>query len=537
MNKLPNERFKNLVIIIFNQTLGILTYHNERSGLYVNLFPSYQLGRDIKKIEQNKPLPNPGIYISAINDFFNSEPNICIEKTTQLIEQLVSKGYIQNLNGPDILSKCDKNTLDTYHKLILDIWNHYYTQYSTAGNAFIETYSMSKSILDSIIQKYTKFRLPVILDFYRQRIPDIIELLRTKKPDDLYESIETEYIYFFKNVLDNKSFYTLPREESILFMNTLYAISDILDKVHHKDSYRINLEILDFFNRIHCDDFTHIGIDDIRKIQGCIYAIAIETTDESIQGNIKLTHNGNFVRIETDYQPITQKEKLDMCSKALRNLLKNQALKKLDSNFDEELYSNIYENRLQRNRTIRIEEINELYVLSLIYSNIAACTLQYIKQRIDISTKYSEYVEICEAYHEKSRYIRNLIVRITKKVYGENSTNYIDSLHFLATHYHSVATRYFYMKKYADSIAIRSVLYTFYMTLGSKEKARMQLDLAPIALYENNSGGNAQLYVRATKSFFTNHKKDFSYLYSSKVQTYEDFKELVNEYHIYKRFL
>ena len=49
VNKLPNERFKNLVIIIFNQTLGILTYHNERSGLYVNLFPSYQLGRDIKK--------------------------------------------------------------------------------------------------------------------------------------------------------------------------------------------------------------------------------------------------------------------------------------------------------------------------------------------------------------------------------------------------------------------------------------------------------------------------------------------------------
>mgnify|MGYP006925953614 FL=1 len=196
---------------------------------------------------------------------------------------------------------------------------------------------MSKSILDSIIQKYTKFRLPVILDFYRQRIPDIIELLRIKKPDDLYESIETEYIYFFKNVLDNKSFYTLPREESILFMNTLYAISDILDKVHHKDSYRINLEILDFFNRIHCDDFTCIGVDDIRKIQGCIYAIAIETTNESIQGNIKLTRNGNLIRVENGYQPITQKEKLDMCDKALRNLLKNQALKKLDSNSDEEI--------------------------------------------------------------------------------------------------------------------------------------------------------------------------------------------------------
>ena len=535
--KLSNERFKNLVIIIFNQTLGILPYHNERNESYKNLFPSYQLGRDLKKIEQNKPLPNPGIYISAINDFFNSDSDICIEKITQLIELLVSKGYIKNLDGPDILSKCDRNTMDAYHKLILDIWNHYYTQYSAKGSASIETYSMSKSILDTIIQRYTKFRLPVTLDFYRQRIPDIIELLRTKKPGDLYESIKTEYIYFFKNVLDNKSFYTLSHEERMLFMNTLYAISDILDKVHHKDSYRINLEILDFFNRIHCDDFTCIGVDDIRKIQGCIYAIAIETTNESIQGNIKLTRNGNLIRVENDYQPITQKEKLDMCDKALRNLLKNQALKKLDSNSDEELYINIYENRLQRNRTISIGEINELYVLSLLYSNISVCTLQYIKQEIDISTKYNEYVELCEDYHKKSRYIRTLIVRITKKIYGEKSTNYIDSLHFLAAYYHSVATRYFYMKKYAVSIAIRSVLYTFYMTLGLKEKARVQLDLAPIALYEENSGGNAQLYSRAIKPFFESHKKDFSYLYSSKIQTYEDFKELVNEYHIYKRFL
>ena len=42
-----NIDFKNLVLIIFNQTLGILTYHNDRSGLYEDLFSSYQLGRDI----------------------------------------------------------------------------------------------------------------------------------------------------------------------------------------------------------------------------------------------------------------------------------------------------------------------------------------------------------------------------------------------------------------------------------------------------------------------------------------------------------
>lgn len=536
MNILNNESFKNLVLIIFNQTLGILPYHNERNGLYVNFFPSYQLGRDLKKIEQNKPLPNPGIYVSAINDFFDSEPSICIEKTTQLLEQLVSNGYIQNLNGPDILSKCDKNTLDTYHKLVLDIWNHYYTQYSQASNINIEAYSMSQSILDAIIEKYTKFRLPVILDFYRQRIPDIIDLLRTKKPNDLYESIETEYVYFFKNVLDNKSFYTLSREESTLFMNTLYAISDILDKTHHMDSYRINLEILDFFNRIHCDDFSNIGIDDIKKIQGCIYAISIESTEESIQGNIMLTHNENLARKESEFQPITQKQKLDMCNKALRNLLKNQTLKKLNANFDEEIYITLYENRLQRNRTVSLEEIKELYVLSLVYSNIAACTLQYIKQGIDISIKYNDYIETCESYHEKSRYIRNLIIRITRKEYGENSVYYTEALHFLATYYHSVATRYFYMKKYAESITIRSVLYTFYTTLGLKDKAHMQLELAPVSLYEKN-GGNAKSYTDFTKSFISKHKKDFSYLFCTNIQSYDIFKAQVDEYQIYKKFL
>ena len=533
---MTNENFKNLVLIIFNQVFGISKDHNERNNLYKNFFPSYQLGRDIKKIEQNKPLPDPGIYVSSINEFFNSDSDICIEKTSQLLELLVSNGYIHDLNGPDILSKCDKNTLSSYHKLILDIWNHYYSQYSASNNNYIETYSISQSIIDEIIENYTKFRLPVSLDFYRQRIPDIIELLKIKNPNALYTSIESEYIYFFKNVLDNKSFYTLSREESIIFMNTLYAISDILDKVHHQDSYKINLEILDFFNRIHCDDYTNIRVDDIRRIQGCISAISIDTTTKSTQGNIKLTNNKNLVRIENNHQPITQKKKLAMCDEALRSLLKNKTLKKLDTNFDKELYITVYENRLQRNRPITLKEINELYVLSLVYSNIAVCTLQYIKLQIDIPSKYNEFIEICETYHERSRYIRNLIVRITKKMFGENSNYYEEALHFLATYYHSVATKYFYMKRYSDCIAIRSVLHVFYTSLDLKEKARMQLDLAPIKLYEKN-GGNAQLYDQTTKSFFERNKKDFTCLHSPKVLSYDAFKELVNEYHVYKKFL
>ena len=534
---MTNDDFKDLVLIIFNQTLGILTYHNERTGLYENLFPSYQLGRDIKKIERNEPIPNPGIYVAAINDFFNTDPDVCIEKTTSLLELLVTKGFISNYNGPDILSKCDRNTLSNYHKLILDIWNHYYKQYSRLNN-HLEIYSMSQNILDSIIHKYTKFRLPVSLEFYQQRIPDIIELLKSKNPNALYTSIETEYIYFFKNVLDNKSFYTLSHEECLIFMNTLYAISDILDKAHHKDSYRINLEVLDFFNRIYCDNFDNINVNDIRKIQGCIYAISIESTNESTQGNIKLTPNNNLARKESNFKPITQKEKLDMCDIALRNLLKNKTLKKLDSNFDDELYITVYENRLQRNRSFTPEEINELYVLSLVYSNIATCTLQYIKQQIDISSKYSEYIDICETYHDRARYIRNLIVRITKKMYGESSPEYNDALHFLAAYYHSLATRYFYMKKYAESIAIRSVLYNFYSSYDLKEKARMQLDLAPFNLYEQTVGNNI-LYTQTTESLFEERKKDFSYLHTYKENqfTYDAFKDLVNEYLIYKKFL
>lgn len=62
-----NTDFKNLVLLIFNQTLGIRPRHNERSGQYVEFFRSYQLVRDIEKIEKNEPLPEPEIYVSVIN--------------------------------------------------------------------------------------------------------------------------------------------------------------------------------------------------------------------------------------------------------------------------------------------------------------------------------------------------------------------------------------------------------------------------------------------------------------------------------------
>lgn len=222
-----------------------------------------------------------------------------------------------------------------------------------------------------------------------------------------------------------------------------------------------------------------------------------------------------------------------MCCQALKNLLSSKILRKLNEYFKEENYIPLYENRLQKNRDISTDEINELYVLSLVYSNIAACTLQYIKKKINMHFKYNEYIKICEIYHERSRYIRNLIIRITKKMYGETSSEYKESLYFLAAHYHSIATKYFYIEKYADSIAIRSVLYSFYTTMNLKEKAHAQLELAPINRYEQN-GGNSHSYSQTTKSFFQKHKKDFSYLFTKEMMSYDDFRQLITEYQKYK---
>ena len=519
-----NTDFKNLVLLIFNQTLGIRPRHNERSGQYVEFFHSYQLGRDIEKIEKNEPLPEPEIYVSVINQFFQSDTDMCIQKTTQLLELLMSNKYIDHIEGPDILTKCDKNTLSIYQDLILDLWHHYYNQYSTNH---IQPYRIPVDMIDKIIDEYVKFRLPVTLEFYQQRIDDITELLQTNKANDLFKNIKTEYIHFFKNVLDNDSFYTLSHNETITFMNTLYSISDILDKMHHVDAYRINLEVLNFLNRIYDDNFINISVNDIRRIQGSIYGIAIENSNLSLQGNIKLTKNNNIVRIEDNDTSITQKEKLDMCLTALKNLLQNIHLTKLNSSLDEEIYINVYENRLLRNRPISEEEITALYVLSRIYANIATCYLQYIRH--DLSSR-EDPVELCEEYHKNSGYIRNLIVRITKKMYGENSSQYNEVLCFLADHYHSLATFYFYIHEYSKTILIRMALYHFYMYVNLKEKAHQQLDLMPIDKV-------AYMYYKDLDMNFKRYKKDFLYFHYTEPDSYESVKNLMSEYHIYKKFI
>lgn len=79
------ERFYNLVLIIFNQTFGIKKNKNEeRFGASPKLFPTYQLGRDLRAIQAGKKLNDVSIYIDAINDFFELPHEECIEKTTQI---------------------------------------------------------------------------------------------------------------------------------------------------------------------------------------------------------------------------------------------------------------------------------------------------------------------------------------------------------------------------------------------------------------------------------------------------------------------
>ena len=526
---MPNENFKNLVEIMFNQALGIMKTHNtSRGGSFPELFGSAGLQRDLKNISDSKPFLNPNIYVTAIKEFFNNDDKY-IDKIPLLIERLESEGYIMGFDENDILNKCNERTAPIYKKILLDIWGFYYSNY--LENDF-KIYSIPQNDIDKITKRFAENPISVNLKFYQQRLPEILELLRTQNPNELYTNIKTEYMYVFKNVLEGKSFYFLSQEEKKVFFDTLYAVSDILDKVHHEDSYQINLEILSFLNEINDDDYENIGIEDIRKIQGCVYAIAIEDTEKSLQGNMKLTPHKNLTCIKKDYKPITREGKLDMCYQALKSLLSNTMLSKLNNYFKEEIIISPYERRLLSGgrRKISNDEIKNIYVLSLIYSNIAACKLQYIKHKINNFPKNAVKIELDE-YHDKSRYLRDLIVRIVKKNYGETSLAYQRTVCVLADYYNTVATKYFYLEQYDYCIAIRSVLYCFYISLGLREKAYIQLRLTPISLYEQRKG-NGQSYTKNTKSFFDKKKEykiDFSHLTTERM-TYDEFSQLVKRY-------
>ena len=55
----------------------------------------------------------------------------------------------------------------------------------------------------------------------------------------------------------------------------------------------------------------------------------------------------------------------------------------------------------------------------------------------------------------------------------------------------------------------------------------------PITAYEQNNG-TAQLYVASVKTLLSTYKKDFSYLSTTEMIHYDEYKELVNQYLKYK---
>lgn len=526
--------FKNLVIIIFNKTLGIRPFHNDKRGAYTVFFSSYQLGRDLEKIEKNEPLPEPDIYTLVLKQFFEEDPIYCVERTQLLLDSLIRENYIKKTPNTNIQVQCTKNTLSYYRDLIFDIWDFYYKQYSSSNAESFTIYEIPESILINIENEYNKFHLPSILESYEHSFPNIAELLKSINPNTIYSNIEPDYLHFFKYFIEEDLISKLSSEEKNVFFNTLYAISDILNRIHHKDAYDIDLEILTFFNKMYNDDFTTADIVDIRRIQGCLYAICIEPTDESLKGNIQLTKNNNLTKRNTNYEPFPNRQlKFDWCNIALHNLLNHYELKKLDAELNDAIYIRHFENRYKKNQSISTEELNKLIVLSLIYSNISVCALQYIKYGINTKNK-NEYIYTCESYHEFSEYIRTLIIRITEKTKGNESPEYADALHFLATYYHSVATRCYYTNDFANVILIRSILYSFYMTLGIKDKARTQLELSPIERFKEN-GGDSKLYEQKKQVFIKKHKPSLKYLSEKELFSYEEYSKLVSEYEEFKK--
>lgn len=523
-----NDRFEKLTIIIFNKTIGIRPYHNERKAMFMEYFGTGNLGRDIQKIRNGEPLPQPDIYKKTIKRFFSEDRDGVIPIVQSLTEELVSENYLIGIDASFLSSNCNLNTLKEYRELISEIWKYYYNLYLSDEINCWEYFSIPQKIIDNIVRKNRYRSLPVDADFYRKRASEIDEFLKIMTPDEVFTLLKTEYEFLFNNVISHRNTYTLTNGEERIFVETLYVYSNLLDKVHHEDSYDVNLYILDFLNREYNDSFYESSIADIRRIQGCIYAIAVDKPENSTKGNIGLTLHNNIFRKETGYKSITVGEKLYICNKAIRNLLNNKTMRQFNKTYEENGEIGLFENRLKKGRKyISQVELEKLCVLTLVYSNIAACTLQYIKQVINVP-KHAEYKEICEEYHNRSRYIRCLIVRITEKVFGKDHSKYKKAIEFLAEYYNSVATRYYYIKKYDDCIVIRSVLFNFYLACGMEKKAYEQTKLAAgaIAYYEKN-GGSADFYKKKESKFFNERKKDFSYLCTNEIPKYEDFKKIL----------
>lgn len=535
------EKYKNLLILIFEKTFEIKRNKNkERGGKFVENIGSHQLGKTLELIDAKKPLGEridySEILRNTIVDFYNHEEfdlGTCIEKTNKLFELLNSKGYFDNTDI-DITNKCDDNTIFIYKTLLLDIWDYYYQEYIISINEEKDTetvtYSVPVKFIDEIVINFKRTipSGPIACGDIPAYISEITSKYGARSADKYVDWIYTNY---FKRTLEEDGYDVYTTEEKKNFIKALYSISDILDKIHHEDSYMVNLAILNFNNKFYGKNYAKASVEELRHIQGCIYAIGIENSDKSLIGNMRLSNDVCLVKIESSFSTIKREKKLEMCIKALKALLNHKLLVKLDNAMSEELFLDRYEKKLIRHKDILDEDIEKLTVLTFIYSNIAACYMQLAK--IANKKQADEYFLTCEDYHEYSSYIRKLIIRINEKMHGDKSGEFRESINLFVAFLNSLAYRLYLQKKYADVIIIRSIIYYYYIGAGNKGQANTQIELMPVDLYEKQRG-DALLYNDSAKSIQEKYGIDFSYITSKPLMEYEDIIELKTNYNRYK---
>lgn len=531
-----NTRFYKLIELIFCKTIGIKKNKNaERHGASPELFTSHQLGRDLVKVDNGEALPEPGLYLSAIGNFFNAPSNDCIEKTVNLFESLLSEGYITDTVILDAVHKCTPYTISFYKQAVIDLWLFYFSQYSTSIStgqdslSDFKTFSISKIAIEDVMKKQTQAQIHTIennLDYYINFAPLIQEQLKTKNPN--YAVIEREYTYFFKRIIEDNVLDIIPVEEQIVFFNGLYAISDVLDKTHQEDSYMINVEMLAFFNKLHADDYKYISIHDIQIIQGCTYAIAVSTPPSTINIDIQLTRHNNLTKkVRTDYH-VKKEARYAWCLKAFASLLNHEKLNKINNILETNGFIERYEERIHSTNHFQFskEDQQQLYVLSLIYSNIAATHIQYTKHKIGTEIEMHNHLLVCEQYQAYTQYLRYLLVKICYLNYGSESEEYQESIYHYANYFNSLAVRFYYQKNYALTIAVRSVLYNYYISINAKEKADRQIALSPFDKYEQHNN-NTEKYRDISNTWFKQNIEGCSFLSTQHLLTYDEYKSFL----------
>lgn len=540
INKTNHGRVTNKHYLVYG---GNLFEHSDfPSGVYpagmeifaIDSFRSNHLKKDLDIISKGESdIPNPNKYELTIKEFFKlspKSPQTSHDLAEQLLTTLINKSYCQ------VDTDSRKNwSIDQYITIFTNCWKSYHTNYRHAIGLDHEPQrqveiTVSDHALPADITVYEK-KMNLFLETRKEINFDHL----TNIEERLRRNIESDYDLFFKKTLFNNNqgiVDDLTASHRSQFFYTLYEISDILDKLDHEDACKVNLELLSFFNKYYQDDYVSssspISIDDIRRIQGCTYAIAVRNTQNPTHNHIVLSENNNLIYCRNEnggvVDNVPSEEKFNICLTALTTLLKNKKLSDiLDKiNWDD---ANPFQSINVSPTEEKRELISILQVLSLIFNNIATIHLQFIKFLREDNGCYSEY-------HEKSRLLRNLIIELTKDFYGMDSDEYKDAVRSLASSYNSLATFFYYKENYAKTIIIRSILYQYYKRMELDQLANNNLMNSPIMRYEeqiNARINNPITYENYQRELERTYKNDFDLL-TPELLSYNDYKKIIEWY-------